>query len=70
MSFWFSKRLPNLYLLRTENIEEDAKYYKDISDLKLKSSNNHIEHGNSNIRKCKFYLLDLNNSNDISMLSY
>ena len=41
---------------RTENIEEDANYYKEISGLKVNASGKkNIEHGNSNVRKCKFF---------------
>ena len=40
---------------RTENIEEDAKFYKEISGLKVNASGKkNIEHGNSNVRRCKF----------------
>ena len=41
---------------RTDNIEEDTKYYKKISGLNDKSGNKDVEHGNSHIRKCKFFL--------------
>ena len=41
-------------LNRTENIEEDAKYYKEISGLNVKAREKNIEHGNSNLRRCKF----------------
>ena len=41
---------------RTDNIEEDTKYYKKISGLNNKSGNKEVEHGNSHPRKCKFYL--------------
>ena len=41
---------------RTENIEEDAKYYKEISGLKVNTGKKNIEHGNSNVRRCKFLI--------------
>ena len=44
---------------RTENIEEDAKYYKEISGLKVNTGKKNIEHGNSNVRRCKFFFKNL-----------
>ena len=38
---------------RTDNIEEDTKYYKKISGLN--DGNKEVEHGNSHPRKCKFF---------------